>query len=115
MDAMEAIGSANKTLSNIARNRVDFDLGTVTDAATKIAEHSGEPLLELFVEGTDGGVSDAKPEIWSKWEDFSRLTLELNSSAVSLSQITSEEEFANAYKAVSNTCGSCHRAYRAKR
>ncbi|MDN3648827.1 cytochrome c [Reinekea marina] len=114
MDAMSAIGNANKSLSNIARGRADFDLDTVTSAAASIAEHSQASALEFFVEGTEGGVSDAKAEIWQDWEKFSGLMTDLNRAAVSLSQISAQDEFAAAYKDVTATCGSCHKAFRAK-
>lgn len=115
MDAMSAIGNANKSLSNIARGRMEFDLDTVTSAATTIAEHSGDSLLKLFVEGTDGGESDAKAEIWQDWDRFSGIAGELNQAAVNLSQISTAEQFDGAFKTLSSTCGSCHKAFRAKR
>ena len=114
MDAMSAIGDANKSLTNIARGRADFDLDTVTSAASTIAEHSSDSLLELFVEGTDGGESKAKANIWQNWDDFASIAGQLHLAATDLSQITSEDQFAATYKTLSSTCGSCHKTYRAK-
>ncbi|MFQ3281583.1 c-type cytochrome [Reinekea sp.] len=114
MDAMSAIGDANKSLASIARGRMDFDLDTVTSAAATIAKHSGDSLLELFVEGTDGGDSDAKAEIWQDWDRFSGIAEELNLAAVDLSKINSADQFEAAFKTLSSTCGSCHKTFRAK-
>lgn len=115
MDAMSAIGDNNRTLSNISRGRADFDLTAVVEAANAIAENSGQGFSDLFPEGSLDASSDAKAEIWQDWEKFSELSLSLESAAKNLAGISSEDEFAAAYKQVSQTCGSCHRAFRAKR
>jgi cytochrome c556 len=114
MDAMSAIGSANKTLAGISRGRMEFSAEAVNEAAASIAEHAGQSFVDLFPEGSTGGVSDAKAEIWQNWDDFTELSLSLESAAMTLSTVTSEDDYAAAYKAVSSTCSSCHRAYRAK-
>jgi cytochrome c556 len=115
MDAMSAIGDANKALSNISRGRADFDLQTVVDSAKSIEQHSGTWLLDLFPEGRLDAESDAKAAIWQDWETFSNLTMDLQTSASALGKITEESEFSAAYKNVSSTCGSCHKKFRAKR
>lgn len=114
MDAMSAIGDNNRTLSNISRGRAEFDLATVVEAANAIASHSGQGFSDLFPEGSMSDVSDARAEIWQDWDKFSELSLSLESAANNLAKISSEDEFTAAYKQVSQTCGSCHRSFRAK-
>jgi cytochrome c556 len=115
MDAMSAIGDANKSLSGISRGRTEFSMDLVKESALAISQHSGQGFVDLFPEGSTDDISDAKVEIWQNWDDFTELSLSLESAAISLSNIGSEEEFSTAYKAVSETCSSCHRNYRAKR
>lgn len=115
MKAMEAVGDANKPLTAISRGRSDFDLATVQASAAEMAEHSGQYFADLFPEGSLDSESAAKAEIWEDWETFYQLSMDLNTAAVALSQISSEDEFADAYSAVGDTCMGCHRKFRARR
>lgn len=115
MDAMSAMADANKSLVAMSRGRTDFDLAMVQQSAQIIAEHSGESLLELFPEDSLSDVSEAKAEIWEQWESFSDYAMNMESSALSLSAITSEDEFSAAYREMSRNCGGCHKKFRAKR
>lgn len=112
MDAMDKIGDANRSLVAIARGRADFNLETVQNAAKVLAENSGQSFLDAFPEGSTDDISEALPAIWENWDDFSELSFALESSATSLSEITSEDEFSALYRNVSKTCGGCHRKYR---
>lgn len=114
MDAMSAIGDANKPLVAMSRGRSDFDLDTVIASANTIAEHSGQSLLAMFPEGSVSDVSDAKEEIWSDWETFSNYALSMETAAMNLAKIDSEEAFSAAYRDVSNSCRSCHQEFRAR-
>lgn len=112
MDAMSAIGKANKPLVAMIRGRTDVDLTVVKDSANIIAENAGEHFSSLFPEGSIGAPSEALPAIWEDWERFSNLSLELETAAMALADITDEAEFADLFKAVGGTCRSCHSDYR---
>lgn len=99
----------------MARGRSDFDLTAVQNAASTIADLSGQPLIDLFPENSLDEKSEAKPEIWQQWEQFTTYANELSASATSLSQITSEEEFSAAFRNMASSCGSCHKAFRVKK
>ncbi|EAR08176.1 c-type cytochrome [Reinekea blandensis] len=114
MDAMSAIGDANKPLVAISRGRADFDLTTVMNSANTIAEHSGSSLLEMFPEGSTSDASDAKEAIWSDWETFSEYAMSMETAAMDLAEIDNEEAFASAYREVSSNCSGCHRKFRAR-
>ena len=115
MDAMDAIGKANRSLSAIARGRADFDLTTVKNAAKTIAEQSGQSFVDLFPEGSLDDISEAKADIWQDFDRFTAYSMELESSATALSKIATEDQFKEHYNAVSKTCGGCHRAFREKK
>lgn len=114
MDAMSAIGQANKPLAGIARGRADFDLKTVQENARIIADNAGASFVDLFPEGSLTGETEAKADIWENFDDFAKFAKELEENALALSQIESEAEFAAAFKAVGNTCSGCHKKYREK-
>jgi cytochrome c556 len=115
MMSMEAVGDANKPLTAISRGRADFDLATVQASAKVLAENSGQYFADLFPVGSMDPESAAKTEIWEDWETFYQYSMDLNSAAVALSEITSEDEFNAAYSAVGDTCMGCHRKFRARR
>lgn len=115
MDAMETIGKANRSLVAISRGRAEFDLTTVQSAAKTIAEHSGQSFIDLFPEGSTSEVSEAKAEIWQKFDQFSNYSLDLESKALALSEIESEDQFKSSYDAMSKNCGGCHRSFREKK
>ena len=111
MDAMSSIGQANKQLSEMARGKAEINLETVKNSAATIAEHSGINLTDLFPEGTIHAPSDAKEEIWQQWDKFSMLSSQMETAATDL-QTASDEDFATKYRALSNTCRQCHKAFR---
>lgn len=115
MDAMKAIGKANRPLAAIARGRSDFDLATVQASAKTIAEHAGQSFVDMFPEGSMSDVSEAKADIWEDFGRFSEYSMTLESTAMALSQIQSEDEFKAAFDAMSKNCGGCHRPFREKK
>ena len=112
MDAMSNIGKANKVLTNIARGRADFEPETVHAAAQQIANNSGEHLLMMFPENSLTAPSEATPEIWQNWDEFSQLALTLAEAAEAMTEINDEANFKPAFYAIADTCKGCHRNYR---
>ncbi|WP_421880422.1 c-type cytochrome [Pacificispira sp.] len=73
MDAMMSMGKSMKAVAAMMRGEVAYDADAVREAAALIKQHSGDAMTELFPEGSTGHPSEAKPEIWSKWDEFSDL------------------------------------------
>ncbi|MDM7481169.1 cytochrome c [Halomonas sp.] len=72
-------------------------------------------FLPAFIEGTHGRGSDARPEIWQEWEDFSAGFVDLEEKVADLVEAAQQEDYRAATRAfsdVSLSCRSCHRAYR---
>lgn len=86
MDAMSSMGKVVKSLSAMMRGETDYDAETVREGAEIIQSHAGETMTRLFPEGTGGGASEAKPGIWSDWEEFSSLSDQLKLFATALAQ-----------------------------
>lgn len=78
MDAMADMSDSMESLTAFMRGKVDYNATRVSELASSINEHAGSHLLELFPEGTDGGVSEAKPSIWRQWGQFETYANELS-------------------------------------
>lgn len=60
------------------RGQTDYDPERVRAFAEDMRQHSGEALTRLFPEGTTGAPSEAKPNIWTDWEEFAALAEQLH-------------------------------------
>jgi cytochrome c556 len=86
MDAMSDMSKAMKTLTPIIRGKTEYDSRLVSELALRIANQSGQHLLMMFPEGTEGDPSEAKPAIWTQWGRFETYANELEIIAKALSQ-----------------------------
>ncbi|MBO9463226.1 MULTISPECIES: cytochrome c [Stappiaceae] len=86
MDAMGEMGDVMKSLSSIMRGDKGYDAAAVRSGAEAIQSHSGEALTKLFPEHSIEGSSEAKPEIWSNWQEFKSLADQLDLFAAALGQ-----------------------------
>jgi cytochrome c556 len=86
MDAMSDMSKAMKTLTPIIRGKTEYDSSLVSELALRIANQSGQHLLMMFPEGTEGDPSEAKPAIWAQWDRFETYANELEIIAKALSQ-----------------------------
>lgn len=77
MESMEALQDAAKALGAMMKGATPYDAEAVREHAATIARHSGEALTGKFPEGTGGMPSEAKDEIWSDWDEFSRIAAQL--------------------------------------
>ncbi|WP_193175433.1 c-type cytochrome [Oricola nitratireducens] len=81
MEAMESMGDVVKKLSAVMRGETEYDAAAVKAGAETIRKHAGKAITELFPEGSAGGPSEAKPDIWSNWDEFSALAGQLETLA----------------------------------
>ena len=69
----------------------------------------------MYKRQTHGRGSDAKPEIWEEWDDFSAGFVDLEEKVGVLIDAAEQEDYRAATRAFSEvglSCRSCHRAYR---
>ena len=78
MDGMMAMGKSVKEITPMMRGQTDYDPERVRAFAEDMRQHSGEALTRLFPEGTTGAPSEAKPNIWTDWEEFAALAEQLH-------------------------------------
>ena len=70
MDGMSAIADSMKVLGGMAKGAVAFDAAAANEAAGVIAVEAARIPVLFQVEETDPK-SEAKPEIWTNFNDFS--------------------------------------------
>ena len=111
-EAMEAVGDAFKPLAGIAKKETPFDAALVEKNAGVVVLNL-EKASKLFVEGTGGGDSRAKPEIWTDKAAFDKAMSDGIAAAKALQAVKDEAAFGPAFRAVGASCKACHDKYRA--
>lgn len=86
MKGMTAMRDTVAELAPMMQGTVPYDAFIVSEGASVIAGHAGETMLSLFPEGSIEGVTYARPEIWSNWQDFAILAGEMKLYADALSE-----------------------------
>ena len=77
-----------------------------------------DQLLDLFPKGSISEKSRAKPEIWEKWDEFSKYPAKVKKAAQELSDAAKAKDEAEVevkLKALGDACNSCHKSFRAPR
>lgn len=71
MMGMMMLGEQLKLLAPIAEHPAPEDMQTLATAAEMIGMHAGRAMTDLFPEGSLDAPSEARPEIWQRWQEFS--------------------------------------------
>ncbi len=90
MDFMVVLKDANKTVADMMRGKTEYDPEKVREAARAMAAHGGESMTRLFPEGSLEA-SEAREEIWSDWDRFSKLAENLFVYATALEKTANNE------------------------
>lgn len=112
MDSMEVIQKNTKLIGTMAKGDRAFDPDLAREAARTIAAQAARMPLLFEVEETDP-VSEARPVIWSEFDEFvaDAEALEIAASGAAAS-IETREDLRTALADIGQTCKSCHEAYR---
>ena len=112
MDGMSAIAENMKTLGQMSKGVTDFDAVLARSTVAAIAEHAAA-TPGLFEANETDPKSEARPEIWSNFEDFTAKATELESIAIGFSTSINEPADLNAaMRDFGANCKSCHSVYR---
>ena len=109
MQAMEH--EMNEIAKRIATKR---DLAAIGESAIRV-RRAGEKMLQLFPAGSETGASEAKPNIWERWDQFQAKTRNLVQAAEALEKVgasTDARAISARYVAVRRACGECHVFFR---
>ena len=86
MDGMVAMSKATKAITPMMRGNVEYNAEAIRDYARTIEEHAGEAMTKLFPEGSGGMPSEAKDDVWTDWEQFEVLAMQLENLGKGLAQ-----------------------------
>ena len=115
MDAMTEAGKAMKDAGERIRSK--GDLAGVKDDALAVAVVAAK-IGAQFPVGSDRHPTDARPEIWTHWDDFNARAQALERESRSLAAAVDAGDpgaIARRFQAVGHACANCHEAYRFKR
>ena len=119
MDAMTEISRNVKLIGEMIKGKTAYDSAEIARAGQAIAAHAGDAMTVLFPEGSLKKPSEASPEIWNDWPEFSKYADSLQTSALSLQDLAEsdadQKEVARAFGKVAGTCKTCHEAFRIKK
>ena len=106
--------AATKAIKNAVAAK---DYPNIELKAKEIMENM-DRLLDLFPKGSLSEKSRAKPEIWEKWDEFSKHPGKVKKAAQDLADAAKaqdEEKVKDSFKALGQSCASCHKSFRAEK
>ncbi|HUU25822.1 MAG TPA: cytochrome c [Methyloceanibacter sp.] len=116
MDLMDSQKDAMKILGLMAKGKTPFDAAKAA-AAAKDIETTAAKIPELFPEGSSGGHSEAKPEVWTKWDEFTGDAEALQAAAKTLTTVldAGSPDWKADFQKVTDACKTCHKTFRAEK
>lgn len=109
-DLMKSFGGAAKTLGGMASGEVAFDAAAAEAAKAVLVAGSADIPVKFEKAGNDPA-SEAKPEIWTAWDDFITKANGLNAAATAM-DVASLEGVKAGMGAIGGACKACHTSYR---
>lgn len=115
MEAMKEISQSMKAIGAMVKGEKEFNAAEVEAAALVIAGH-GKHIGHMFPEGSLDKPTEALPVIWTRWDDFTRIGKEMETSALALAEASKSastaQDIVQHLGAVGQTCKSCHQDFR---
>ena len=104
-------------MNAMVRGRIPFDAAEFARRADRVAALTPQ-LLEGFPEGSGTGApTEAKPEIWTDFADFTAKMKDLERESAALSTVAKsgdEAKMREQFAKVGGTCKACHDKYKAE-
>ena len=111
MHTMSEIGAATKVLGDMAKGASAFDAASANAATLKISTEASK-IADLFHAQEDDPKSEALPEIWTDFPDFTAKAAALKSAAEGVGTLVSLDDVKAALPKIGATCSACHKPYR---
>ena len=110
--AMSEISDNMRVLGLMSKGQVDFDLVSAKSAIQNIEKLAAKTPTLFEIEAVDPH-AEAKPEIWSNYEDFVDKALSLKTVAIDAGgSLVDEDGLRDVVMSLGKTCKSCHSLYR---
>jgi cytochrome c556 len=110
---MKTIGGATKTLGGMASGEVAHD-AAAAEAAKQAMIAAAAEIEAKFTNNAADPASEAKPEVWTNWDDFLTKGKALGDAAGAL-DVASAESIGAGMGAIGGTCKACHTDYRVQK
>ncbi|MCA3449974.1 MAG: cytochrome c [Rhodobacter sp.] len=110
MDLMGVIAANTKVLGEMAGGKVAFNAQAAATARANLTAAAAGIPAKFEPQATDP-VSDAKPDIWTNWDDFLTKSETLLVQAEAL-DTTSLESIQAGMGGIGGSCKACHSAYK---
>ena len=110
MDLMGTIGMNTKILGDMATDKTAFDAAAAQAAKEALMAASADIGAKFEPQATDP-VAEAKPEVWTNWDDFVAKAGALTAAATAL-DATSLDTIKAGMGAIGGSCRDCHSTYR---
>lgn len=111
-ELMKKQGMNAGILGKMAKGEEPYDLAAAEAAKAGLIETAAQ-IETVFAEaGGEDAASEAKPEIWTNWEDFLVKAKALGEAAGAM-DVASAESIGAGMGAIGGTCVECHKVYRA--
>ena len=112
MQLMKTMAGNFGKIAQMVQGKTDFDAQVAADAKVAADEQASNIVVVFQPEATDPA-SEAKPEIWTNWDDF---VVKANALEAALDGLdtSSLEAMKPGFGQVAKSCGGCHEVYREK-
>ena len=115
MEAMKEISASMKLIGAMVKGESAFDAAKVEEAAKVVAGHA-KHIGHMFPEGSLDKPTEALPVIWTRWDDFTRIGKQMETSALALADAaklaSSAKDILPQLAEGGKTCKSCHQDFR---
>jgi cytochrome c556 len=110
-EVMEHVGEAMGTLGKMAKGEMAYDTAAAEAAKAALVAAAGEVQTAFKEPGATDPASEAKPEIWTSWDDFVKKSDALTAAATA-ADVSSAEAIGASMGALGGACKDCHTTYR---
>lgn len=110
-DLMKLVGMNVGILGGMASGKDPHDAAKAEGAKAALIDAAARIETDFAEQGGADPVSEAKPEIWSNWDDFLVKAKALGDAAAAV-DVSSAETIGAGMGAIGGTCKDCHSTYR---
>lgn len=110
-ELMKVVGANTGILGGMASGKAPYDAAAAEAAKAALVQAFGQVEATFMEQGAADPVDEAKPEIWSNWEDFLSKASAAATAAGAI-DVASVETIGAGMGALGGTCKDCHTSYR---
>jgi cytochrome c556 len=111
---MSGQGASMAAIGDILKYKLPYSTNHIAIYAKNISEYT-TLIPDAFKKPITAGATDAKPEIWQNWDDFTAKAKAVEEASAKLSAVAATGDMKAimpAVKALGDSCKACHNSYR---